>query len=142
MLVSKLKTFAKHLVLNTGSRREVINITRLVQSAVTESGVTAGLCVVFTTHSTSAILVNEDEEGLKSDILRKTAEDFPEGVAWAHNRIDDNADAHLAGTYLGPSVTVPVIGGRLTLGTWQSIFFLELDGPRSGRRIVVQVLGE
>ncbi|MEN3016290.1 MAG: secondary thiamine-phosphate synthase enzyme YjbQ [Candidatus Methanosuratincola petrocarbonis] len=140
--MSNLRAFTTHLTINTGKRREVINITGGVQGAVTESGITDGLCVVFTTHSTSAIIVNEDEEGLKSDILRKTAEDFPESRAWAHNRIDDNADAHLAGTYLGPSVTIPVKGGRLTLGTWQSIFFLELDGPRSGRRVVVQVMGE
>lgn len=140
--MSNLRAFTKHLVLDTGMRRELINITRGVQGAVTESGITAGLCVVFTTHSTSAIIINEDELGLKSDILRKTAEDFPGDRAWAHNRIDDNADAHLAGTYLGPSVTIPVVGGRLTLGTWQSIFFLELDGPRSGRRIVVQVMGD
>ncbi|MDI9608712.1 MAG: secondary thiamine-phosphate synthase enzyme YjbQ [Candidatus Verstraetearchaeota archaeon] len=140
--MSNLKSFTKHLVLDTGKRREAINITRGVQGAVTESGINTGLCVVFTTHSTSAIIVNEDEEGLKSDVLRKTAEDFPVNKAWAHNRIDDNADAHLAGTYLGPSVAIPVVGGRLTLGTWQSIFFLEFDGPRSGRRIVVQVMGE
>ncbi|MEJ5292688.1 MAG: secondary thiamine-phosphate synthase enzyme YjbQ [Candidatus Methanosuratincola sp.] len=140
--MSNLKTFTRHLVLDTGKRREAINITRGVQGAVTESGISAGLCIIFTTHSTSAIIVNEDEEGLKSDILRKTAEDFPEDGGWAHNRIDDNADAHLAGTYLGPSVTIPIVGGRLTLGTWQSIFFLELDGPRPGRRVVVQVIGQ
>ncbi len=140
--MSKLKIFTRHLVLDTGRRREMINITKGVQGAVTESGIREGLCTVFTTHSTSAIIINEDEEGLKSDILRKTADDFPENMAWAHNRIDDNADAHLAGAYLGPSVTIPVVGGRPTLGTWQSIFFLELDGPRTGRRIVVQVMGD
>ncbi|MBC7120038.1 MAG: YjbQ family protein [Candidatus Methanosuratus sp.] len=137
-----MKTFTKHLILDTGRRREIINITRRVQDAVTESRICSGICVVFTTHSTSAIVVNEDEEGLKSDILRKTGEDFPEDVGWSHNRIDDNADAHLAGAYLGPSVTMPVVGGRVTLGTWQSIFFLELDGPRSSRKIVIQIIGE
>jgi len=140
--VSNLKVFTKNLVLDTGKRREAINITGEIQGAVTESGIRSGICLAFTTHSTSAIIVNEDEEGLKSDILKKTAEDFPESRAWAHNRIDDNADAHLAGAYLGPSVTIPVMGGRLALGTWQSVFFLELDGPRTGRRVIVQVMGE
>lgn len=137
-----MKVFTRRILLDTGKRKDLINITKEAGEAVSSSGIMQGICVVYTMHSTSAIVVNEDEPGLKSDLLRKVEEDFPLGRGWEHNRIDDNADAHLAGAYLGPSVTIPIEGGRLALGTWQSIFFLELDGPRRGRRVVFQILGE
>lgn len=137
-----MKVFTLRLSLNTGKRKELVNITKEVRRAVSESGIRDGICTVYTMHSTSAVIVNEDEGGLKSDIIAKIGEDFPQERGWAHNRIDDNADAHLAGAYLGPSVTVPVEGGQPDLGTWQSVFFLELDGPRTGRRVVIQVMGE
>jgi secondary thiamine-phosphate synthase enzyme len=128
--------------LNTKTRKELVDITEKVASAVSQSGLRDGICLVHSTHSTSALVINEDEGGLRNDILKKVSEDYPVGVGWQHDRIDDNADGHLAGTFIGPSITLPVRGGRMILGTWQSIFFLELDGPRTGRRIVVEILGE
>ncbi len=107
-----------------------------------DSGVKGGLCLVYSTHTTASIVVNENEEGLVRDIANKIAEDFPRRGTWLHNLMDDNAHSHLAGTYLGPSVVLPVRGGSLSLGEFQSVFFVELDGPRSGRKVVVEVLGE
>ncbi|MDI9643867.1 MAG: secondary thiamine-phosphate synthase enzyme YjbQ [Candidatus Verstraetearchaeota archaeon] len=137
-----MKVFTRRISLETGRRRELINITKEVRRVVAESGIRDGLCTVYTMHSTSSVIVNEDESGLKSDVIAKIGEDFPRDRGWAHNRIDDNADSHLAGAYLGPSVSIPVEGGQPDLGTWQSVFFLELDGPRSGRKVVIQVMGE
>jgi len=136
-----VKTTFKDLRLNTTRRRELIDLTGEVVKVVRESGVENGICLVYSMHSTSAIIINEGERGLMEDILAKIDEDFPRGRAWLHNRIDDNADAHLAGAFIGPSVVIPVKGGSPCLGTWQSVFFVELDGPRSGRRVVIEVLG-
>ncbi len=136
-----MKTTFKDLRLNTTRRRELIDLTGEVVKVVRESGVENGICLVYSMHSTSAIIINEGERGLMEDILAKIDEDFPRGRAWLHNRIDDNADAHLAGAFIGPSVVIPVKGGSPCLGTWQSVFFVELDGPRSGRRVVIEVLG-
>ncbi|MCS7098006.1 MAG: secondary thiamine-phosphate synthase enzyme YjbQ [Candidatus Methanomethyliaceae archaeon] len=131
----------KELFLNTKRRREIIDITEEVQKAITENDIENGICLIYSTHSTTAIIINEEESGLMEDILRKIDEDYPKNGIWLHNRIDDNADAHLAGAFIGPSIAIPVKDGRLCLGTWQNIFFLELDGPRIGRRVIIEVLG-
>jgi secondary thiamine-phosphate synthase enzyme len=136
-----VKTTFKELRLSTTKRRELIDLTDEVNRAVSESGVENGICLVYSMHSTSAIIINEGESGLMEDILHKVDEDFPRGRAWLHNRIDDNADAHLAGAFIGPSVVIPVKGGSPCLGTWQSVFFVELDGPRIGRKVIIEVLG-
>ncbi len=134
-------TFSE-ITLDTGKRKELVDITERVASAISKSGIRNGICLIHSLHSTSALVINENEEGLRVDLLRKVSEDYPPGMGWHHDRIDDNADGHLAGAFIGPSITLPVKGGRPVLGTWQSIFFLELDGPRSGRRIVVEIMGE
>ena len=136
------KTYSKELPLASSEARELIDITSQVADAVKESGVAEGIAVVCSKHTTAAIIVNEDEPGLFNDILTKIAEDFPRRGTWRHNLIDDNAHSHLAAAYLGPSVTIPVVEGSPSLGQWQSIFFVELDGPRPSRRVVVQVMGE
>jgi secondary thiamine-phosphate synthase enzyme len=128
--------------LDSHENRELIDITPAVSAAVSESRVKEGLCLIYSTHTTASIVVNENEEGLVRDIVAKVAEDFPRRGTWLHNLIDNNAHSHLAGTYLGPSVTVPVRGGSAALGEYQRVFFLELDGPRSGRKVVVEVLGD
>ncbi len=131
----------KEIRISTKRRREIVNITEEVQKFVNESKINNGICLVYSTHATSAIIINENESGLLEDIIRKINEDYPIEKEWLHNRIDDNADAHLASTFIGPSVTIPIKDGKLCLGTWQDIFFLELDGPRIGRRIIIEILG-
>jgi secondary thiamine-phosphate synthase enzyme len=130
------------ITLDTGKRKELADITERVASSVSKSGVRNGICLIHSLHSTSALILNENEEGLRADLLKKISEDYPPGIGWLHDRIDDNADGHLAGAFIGPSIVIPVKGGAPVLGTWQSIFFLELDGPRRRRRIMVEVMGE
>jgi len=137
-----LKIYFREVRVSSTGRKEPIDVTRDIAGIVRGSGVTDGICVVHSMHSTSAIIINEHEGGLLNDLVSKVRSEFPADQDWQHNRIDDNADAHLAGSFIGPSVTVPVRGGSLVLGTWQRVFFFELDGPRSDRRIVVEVLGE
>ena len=125
---------------STSKKYQCVDITEEVSSFVKECNVKSGICLVNSLHSTTAIVVNEYEPGLKEDILRKVKEEFPRGAGWHHDRGDGNADAHLASTFLGHSKTLPIKNGGLVRGTWQNIFFLELDGPRT-RRVLFEVIG-
>ncbi|VVB89946.1 Uncharacterised protein [uncultured archaeon] len=116
--------------IRTTARTELIDITDLVRTVLKESGIKDGICVISTRHTTSGIIVNENERGLKNDILDMLEALVPENKSYAHNSIDNNAGAHLRAVLLGMSETIPVEDGHLVLGTWQSIFFVELDGPR------------
>jgi len=140
--VAGLRVYFKELTLSTERRLQLIDITSEVEKAVRESGVRDGICLVFAPHATAAIVANEHESGLMQDILRKIEEDFPRDGKWLHNRIDDNAAAHLASAFIEAARVFPVRGGRLVRGTWQNIFLVELDGPRSYRRVMIEILGE
>jgi len=137
-----LKTSFKEIELSTRSRVELIDITRQVEEYVREGNLKNGLCLVYSLHSTTAIITNEHETGLMLDIAKKVQEDYPRGRGWRHDEVDSNAEAHLASSFIGASRIFPVRDGRLIRGKWQNIFFLELDGPRSARRIVIELLGE
>ena len=129
----------KELVFSTKKKRELINITSEIQKVLAESKVAEGICLVFVPHATAALLLNEDEEGFKADVETLLENWMPEGD-WEHNRIDNNATAHLASAFIGQSKAVPIVGGRLQLGTWQEIFLVELDGPRGSRRVIVKII--
>lgn len=137
-----MKVYFRELTFSTQRRLQLVDITSEVERAVRESGVRNGICLVFAPHATAAIIANEHESGLMQDILRKIEEDFPRDGKWLHNRIDDNAAAHLASAFIEAARVFPVKDGRLIRGTWQNIFLVELDGPRSYRRVVIEVLGE
>ncbi len=124
----------------TRRRAEVVDVTGLVEGAVRGSGVREGVVVVQTPHTTTAVVVNEREGSLVQDLLEWAARMAPEGAGYRHDRTDGNAHAHLRGIMMGASVVIPIADGRLALGTWQSVLFVELDGPRS-RRLHVKVLG-
>lgn len=125
---------------DTTKRTEVVDVTGLVEGAVRASGVREGVAVVHSPHTTTAVVVNEREGQLVHDLLDWAARMAPEGAGYRHDSTDGNAHAHLRSIMMGASVTIPVTGGRLALGTWQSVLFVELDGPRS-RKLNVQVLG-
>jgi secondary thiamine-phosphate synthase enzyme len=114
------------LTLNTNSRRQIVDITAEVAAALADAG--DGLVCISIPHCTCAVYVNENESGLVQDTLG-LIDKLSQG-AWKHDRIDDNADAHLAASIIGNSVCLPVEQGRLVLGTWQRIMLVELDGPR------------
>jgi secondary thiamine-phosphate synthase enzyme len=100
------------------------------------------MCTVSVPHATAAIIANEHETGLMEDILAKLDELFPQSSHYGHNAIDDNADAHLAAAFLGHSKAFPIVEKQMIRGIWQSIFLVELDGPRSRREICLQSIGE
>jgi secondary thiamine-phosphate synthase enzyme len=130
----------KTLTISSRKETEFVDITREVEGAVAESGVEEGVATIYTPHTTTAILINEKDSRLLSDyedILEKLV---PKGAGYAHDPGEGNAHAHLRSALIGPAKSVPISEGRLVLGTWQSIFFVELDGPRS-RKVTVQVIG-
>jgi len=136
-----LKVFFGEINLSTNDRKELVDISSYVEDYVHKSNICNGLCLVYALHSTVAIIINEYEIGLLQDILKKVKEEFSKYSEWLHNKVDDNADSHLASTFMGPSKVFPIRDGALVRGTWQNIFLLELDGPRR-RKLVVEVIGE
>ena len=125
---------------STGAGKECIDLTDRVRAVVKRAGVEAGLCHVMVLHSTAAVVVNEfDDPNIGKDLLSALDRAVPDHAGWLHDRIDDNAHAHIKATLLGPSELVPVKDGDLLLGTWQRILLVELDGPRS-RKLSVTIL--
>jgi secondary thiamine-phosphate synthase enzyme len=137
-----MKIYQEEFDIETSKRTEVLDITDRVEEIVKTSKIKEGLCNVFASHATAAIILNENEAGLVKDMAEKIERDFPPGANYKHDRIDDNASSHLASAFIGQSRTIPINGNRLLRGTWQQIFFIELDGPRNSRRIVVTIIGE
>lgn len=127
--------------INTGKQVEVIDITSHVEEAVRESNIEQGICLIYTLHTTTGIVVNEAEPGLMTDMARLMSSLAPQSAGYLHDRNDGNAHAHLQAMLLGSSAVIPVESKRLILGTWQRILFVELDGPRK-RRVCVKFIKE
>jgi secondary thiamine-phosphate synthase enzyme len=127
--------------LKTSNRVEIRDITPEIQDVLKKSQIENGLINVFSRHSTSGIVINENESGLVQDFQNMLEKLVPTAAGYRHDRIDNNADSHLRSFIIGSSQSIPIENGSLALGTWQSIFFVELDGPRN-RKITVTILGE
>ncbi len=123
---------------STRRKIEVIDITNEVEKIVDDSNVKEGICIVHAPHATAAIILNEAESGLMKDIENYIEETFYHRN-YLHNQIDDNGAAHLAASILGSTKVIPIKDGKLLRGTWQNVLFVELDGPRSLRRVVVWI---
>lgn len=140
-----MKNFVEEIVLATTQEAEFTDITAAVRSAVSKSGIRDGLVVVTSRHTTAAVVLNEKEPGLQKDMLRFLNRVAPRGRDYAHDvspqdgRI--NAHSHLQSLLLPPGQILSLVGGELRMGAWQTLFFLELDGPRPNRRVTVQILG-
>jgi secondary thiamine-phosphate synthase enzyme len=130
--------------LQTQGQADVQDITARVAAAVRDSGLAAGIATIFCPSSTSALTTIEYESGAVSDLRRLFDEIVPPGRPYAHNARwgDGNGHSHVRAALLGPSLTVPFADGRLTLGTWQQIVYLDFDNRPRSRRLVVQLMGE
>jgi len=133
----------KRIELATSAENDVIDITEEVQQAVEESGLEAGIVTVFVPGSTAAVTTIEYEPGLTKDFPAMLERVAPKSIAYEHQKAwhDDNGRSHVKASLVGPSLTVPFDGGRLALGTWQQIVFVELDVRPRKREVVVQVMG-
>jgi secondary thiamine-phosphate synthase enzyme len=133
--------FARRLNFETRSHHEVLDITSEVNRVIVESGVTEGQVCVYTPHATAAVAINEnDDPNIGVDFLRALGQMVPEHDGWLHDRVDNNAAAHIKSAVIGPSETIPITSGRMCLGTWQNIFLCEFDGPRRERGVIVSIV--
>jgi len=138
-----LTIMQKEIILTTKEHNELIDITKEVEKIVSESKVKHGLCNVFTMHATAAILINENyDPNVREDIINALNKIIPEHNNYKHDKIDNNAASHIKAAIIGPSETIPIKNNKLALGTWQSIAFFELDGPRSNRRVIITITNE
>lgn len=132
--------YKEEFKISTQQRYQLVDITDRVEEVVKKSRLKEGQVLVFLPHSTAAVLLTENEDGLKQDwldLLRKMVS----GFTFRHNQIDNNADSHILSGLVGQARVLPVQGGRIIRGTWQQIFLAEFDGPRS-RRVSLSLVGD
>jgi secondary thiamine-phosphate synthase enzyme len=130
----------KQLNIQSQKRIEMIDITADVKKAVKESNVLRGTCLIFVPHTTAAVTINENADpDVPKDILDKLSRLVPADENYRH--VEGNSDAHIKSSFFGASETVIIENSTLVLGTWQSIFFCEFDGPRR-RNAIVKIISE
>ena len=137
LLVMTVKSYS--LKIDTNKSFEIIDITSQINNLI---DIDNGIISIFSKHSTSAIVVNENESGLLKDLEFTLDNLIDDKFSYSHDRIDNNARSHLKSFLLSSSETLPIKNGKLDLGTWQSVFFIELDGPRSRRTVTLTMVGE
>ena len=125
----------------TSRQIEIVDITDGIERYVNDCGREKGICLVYSLHTTTALIINEADEALLNDILKLMEKIAPQAAGYQHDRGDGNAHAHLRTALLGNSVIIPVENGGLALGTWQRILFIEMDGPRK-RRLSIRIIGD
>jgi len=136
----KMKIYEQDFQLNTNRRSEMIDITSQVRSALSSSGITNGRATVFCPHTTAAITINENADpDVQRDMLMTLDELFPKNRP-GYNHCEGNSDSHIKASLIGASEVVLVRDKRLTLGTWQGIYFCEFDGQRT-RKFIVAIEG-
>jgi secondary thiamine-phosphate synthase enzyme len=128
----------RYINVRSRSRTEFIDITGMVQDVVKEAGVMKGVCYLYVPHTTAGITINEGADpSVQRDIQNSLSRLIPHELSYLHR--EGNADAHIKSTIVGTSVNVIIEEGKLLLGTWQSIFFCDFDGPRH-RRIAIKFI--
>ena len=116
------------------------DVTEQVRAALSAAEIKEGQCTVYTPHATAAVTINENADpNIGTDFLNALRKMVVEHGEWLHDRIDNNAAAHIKASLIGPSETIPISEGKLDLGTWQNIFLCEFDGPRT-RTLIVSLL--
>jgi secondary thiamine-phosphate synthase enzyme len=142
---ANMKSFHKELWFQIPERMGFVNITPQVISALKESGIKEGLCLVNAMHITASVFINDDEPGLHRDYrrwLEELAPFDPGPERYHHNRTgEDNGDAHHKRQIMGREVVVAVTDGDLHFGPWEQIFYGEFDGKRK-KRVLVKIIGE
>ena len=137
-----VKTFS--LPLTSRGNADIHDITAEVASHIVQSGLKDGTATVFCPSSTSGVTTIEYESGAVSDLKRLFDEIVPSNREYAHNARwgDGNGHSHVRASLLGPSLTVPFVNGRLMLGTWQQIIYVDFDNKPRKRELILQVIGE
>jgi len=139
-----MAVITKQIKISSKSENDIIDITKKVAEAISESGITNGIITIFVSGSTGAITTIEYEPGLVKDFPDLLSRIAPDGINYEHEEMwhDGNGRSHVKASLVGPSLTVPFQDGQLLLGTWQQIIFLELDTRARTRTLVLQIIGE
>ncbi len=138
-------THTERIQIATQGNAQVIDINDRVKEAVDNSHIHSGIACIFAVGSTGAITTTEAEPGLLNHDLKAFYERLaPRDLDYKHEETwhDDNGHSHVRASALGPSITVPIVDGRLTLGTWQQIVVLDFDTRPRRREVVIQLIGE
>lgn len=132
--MSEVYTFG----VKTEQQTAMINVTRELQNIVRESGVKQGICIIFVPHTTAAITINENTD---SDVVRDFMMEINKVIPMSdgYHHMEGNSAAHIKSSVMGFSETLIIKDGRLLLGTWQGIYFMEFDGPRI-RKVQVKII--
>jgi secondary thiamine-phosphate synthase enzyme len=126
--------------ISTDKRNGLYDITNQVNEILSKTKIQNGIVSVYVQGATAAIMIQENwDQSVQNDVINLLKKLIPSGV-WEHDAQDNNGDSHLKAGIIGPSETIPIIGGKIGLSTWQNIFLCEFDGPRGQRNIVVTVL--
>ncbi len=136
-----MRAHTEYLWFDTAKRHELVNITSKVADIVAASKIQDGFCLVSAMHITAGIWVNDEESGLKHDVMVWLEKLAPAGDYRHHQTGEDNADAHLKRTLVHHQAVLPVTKGKLDLGPWEQVFYAEFAGRRK-KRVVVKILGE
>jgi secondary thiamine-phosphate synthase enzyme len=144
MSAQDMTVITKNIQIKSKSENHIIDITDQVSKIVKESKVENGAVIVFVVGSTAAITTIEYEPGLQKDFSEMLSRLVPKEIEYAHDNTwhDGNGHSHVRASLIGPSLAIPIIEGRLTLGTWQQIVLVEMDTRPRERKIIIQVLGE
>ena len=126
--------------MNTRQRKELVNITDDIAKAVAKSGIQEGFVLASAMHITAGIFVNDEESGLKKDIMAMLERLAPIGDYEHHKTGEDNGDAHLKRMLVNHQVMLPITKGALDLGPWEQVFYAEFDGQRK-KRVILKALG-
>ncbi len=131
----------KKITFSTNQEMEIIQLTDKIKKKMEDIDIGNGLLHVYAPHATGAIIINESADpNVQKDILNKLKDIFPKNAGYEHDCIDNNAHSHLMSTFLGCSETIPIENGKINLGTWQDISFVETDGPREKRNVYIQII--
>ena len=130
--------------LSTKGNADIHDITNQIASAISKSRLNAGTATIFCPSSTSVLTTIEYESGALSDLRRLLDEIVPADREYAHNERwhDGNGHSHIRAALLGPSLTIPFVDSRLTLGTWQQVIYVDFDVRPRQRELIVQLIGE
>lgn len=139
----KLDVISKEITIDTRGEGDMINITDKIAKIVSQTGVNSGVLVIFIPGSTAAVTTIEYEPGLRKDFPDALERIAPKRISYEHDKTwhDGNGHSHVRASLLGPTLSVPFINGKLVLGTWQQIVFIELDIHSRSRRLIIQIIG-
>jgi len=142
-----LRFYSSSFSIQSRKKMEIIDVTSRISEVIERSGIRNGIILIWVPHTTAAVAINEHDSDLWEDILAVMERLVPIRGDYRHNAkygwipSEQNAHAHILNCLVKPSVTVPIEGGQMLLGTWQSILFIEMDGPQT-RTVQVHIIGE